>query len=80
MSGSGTAGIALASGWKAWHGRAMTDETPHKTRLGGGAPLALLTLAGTIVGGLLGQPSIGFLAGLGLGAVVAVALWLKGPR
>ncbi len=55
-------------------------KAPAKERLGGGAPLALLTIAGTVLGGLLGQASIGFLAGLGLGVAIAIWLWVKGPR
>jgi hypothetical protein len=58
----------------------LPEPAPKKERLGGGAPLALLTIAGTILGGLLGQASIGFLAGLGLGIVIAILLWVKGPR
>jgi hypothetical protein len=62
----------------------LPDPAPQKAsakeRLGGGAPLALLTIAGTVLGGLLGQASIGFLAGLGLGVVIAIWLWVKGPR
>lgn len=46
----------------------------------GGFLLALALIAGTIVGLVAGQPSIGFLAGLGIGSVVAVLLWLKGRR
>jgi uncharacterized membrane protein (UPF0136 family) len=48
--------------------------------LGSGAPLAFLIVAGAIVGGLMGQPTIGLLAGLALGVAIAVALWLRGPR
>ncbi len=47
--------------------------------MAGGAPLALLTVAGPIVAGVLGySPSIGFVVGLGLGIAVAVAIWLAG--
>jgi hypothetical protein len=72
-----------------WHpaagrgkGEAMTDPTPpdRRPRFGGGAPIALLTIAGTIIGGLLGQPSIGLLTGLGIGVLVAIAIWWTGPR
>ncbi len=40
--------------------------------MGPGAPIAFLIIAGVIIGGLLGQPSIGFLVGLGLGVAVAL--------
>jgi hypothetical protein len=88
----GAVAARLVSEWKAWHGDAMSDaphnlspepapkKAPAKERLGGGGPLALLTIVGTVIGGLLGQPSIGFLAGLGLGVIIAIWLWAKGPR
>lgn len=50
----------------------------NKNPKGGGAPIALLTIAGTITGGLLGQPSIGLLAGLGLGVIFALLIWWRG--
>lgn len=43
----------------------------------GGFILAVAILAGTIVGGLKGQPSIGLLVGLGLGVLVALAVWWR---
>lgn len=46
----------------------------------GGFLIAVAVMAGTIVGGLLGQPSIGLLAGLALGSAAAVALWLVDRR
>ncbi|HEX7871838.1 MAG TPA: hypothetical protein VF475_02940 [Sphingobium sp.] len=45
--------------------------------MGPGAPIALLIIAGVIVGGLLGQPSIGLLVGAALGAGVAFLAWRK---
>ena len=46
----------------------------------GGFIIAVAIVAGTIIGGLNGQPSIGLLAGLGLGVVAAVAVWLVDRR
>lgn len=46
----------------------------------GGVFMALGTLGGTVIGGLLGQPSIGFLAGLGGGLALHGALWLIDSR
>jgi hypothetical protein len=43
----------------------------------GGFIIAVAIMAGTIIGGLNGQPSIGLLAGLGLGVVAALAVWLR---
>lgn len=44
---------------------------------GMGALIALLIMAGAIIGGLMGQPSLGLLAGLALGVAAAVAMWLR---
>lgn len=48
--------------------------------MGGGAPLALITLAGVIIGGLMGQPSVGLLAGVAVGGLVALLIWRAGAR
>lgn len=48
-----------------------------KTSKGGGALLALSILAGAIVGTMFGQPSIGVLGGVALGATIAIAIWLR---
>ncbi|WP_311268265.1 hypothetical protein [Sphingobium sp. WCS2017Hpa-17] len=48
-----------------------------KEPTGAGAIIAFLILAGTIGGGLMGQPSIGLLAGTGAGIVIALLLWLR---
>ena len=41
-----------------------------------GIALAVLPLAGAIIGGLNGQPTIGLLAGFGAGAAIVLAVWL----
>jgi hypothetical protein len=48
-----------------------------KFPLAGGALLALAIVVGTVAGTLYRQPSIGFLAGTGIGVLllVLVALW-----
>lgn len=56
---------------------ASMKTNKEKTPTGAGAIIALLVLAGTIGGGLLGQPSIGLLAGLGTGIAIALLIWLK---
>jgi len=50
---------------------------PKATSSAGGVFIALFTLAGTIAGGFMGQPSIGLLAGLALGVAIAITIWLK---
>ncbi|WP_294389796.1 hypothetical protein [uncultured Sphingomonas sp.] len=44
--------------------------------MAGGAFLALAIIVGVVIGAALGQPSIGFLAGVGAGAAIALILWL----
>lgn len=51
------------------------SPSPSNPAVGGGAPIALAVLLGTIIGALLGQPTIGFLAGLAIGIAAAVAIW-----
>ncbi|MET0249704.1 MAG: hypothetical protein ABW164_08240 [Sphingobium sp.] len=48
-----------------------------KEPTGMGAPIALLIMAGAIIGGLMGQPSLGLLIGLALGVAAAIAMWLR---
>lgn len=60
-----------------------TDNRPEAPRRStgttsaGGVFIAILTIAGAIVGGLMGQPSIGMLAGFAAGCSIAVAIWWK---
>ena len=42
----------------------------------GGALLAVSILTGAIVGAYMRQPSIGFIAGLGVGLMLLIAVWL----
>lgn len=51
--------------------------SPQRPGSAGGFLVAVCLVIGTIVGLIVGQPSIGFLVGLGVGALAAVALWLK---
>lgn len=51
-----------------------------KSPTGAGAIIAALILTGAILGSYLGQPSIGVLGGAGLGALIALLLYLRERR
>lgn len=55
----------------------MTGPNHSKKSTAGGVFIAVLTIAGVFVGGFMGQPTIGLLAGLALGIAISVGLWLK---
>lgn len=48
--------------------------------LAGGFLLCIAVLTGAVTGVFLGQPSIGFLVGIGVGLTIAVAIWLLDRR
>lgn len=54
------------------------SDPDQRSNSAGGFLLAMSLMVGTIMGLLLGQPSVGFLAGLAIGSIGAVSLWLKG--
>ncbi|TKD51746.1 hypothetical protein [Sphingomonas baiyangensis] len=58
----------------------MQDAPPSRTPMAGGALLAVSMLVGTGIGVALRQPSLGFLAGLGVGIALSVAIWLLDRR
>jgi len=51
-------------------------NTPSRAPLAGGSLLALSLILGSLVGATRGQASLGFLAGLGVGLALLVAVWL----
>jgi hypothetical protein len=51
----------------------------HHTR-SGGSLLAVSLIAGALGGTIAGQPSIGFLVGLGVGLVMLTLIWLGERR
>lgn len=53
----------------------MSNTPPSPTA--GGAFIAILSLVGTFAGGFMGEPVIGLLAGLALGIVISIAIWLR---
>ena len=58
----------------------MASPPTNRAPKAGGFLLAMGIIAGVIVGGLLGQPSIGFLAGLGVGLALVALIWLADRR
>jgi hypothetical protein len=50
-------------------------NTPSRSPLGGGCLLSLCLIGGVILGVQKGQPSLGLLAGLGVGTFLAVLVW-----
>jgi hypothetical protein len=45
-----------------------------------GSMLAISIIAGAVAGTIVGQPSIGFLVGLGAGLLLAILFWLNDRR
>ena len=55
----------------------LPDGTSRKNGgMAGGSLLAFSILGGIVVGTLYGQPSIGFLGGLGVGILLYALVWL----
>jgi len=54
--------------------------TDGKAPRAGGALLALSLLAGALIGVFVGQPSVGFLAGAGIGLLLLTLVWLLDRR
>lgn len=55
----------------------MADPAPHKRPFAGGFLIVLGILVGVVAGLIAGQPTIGFLIGGGVGAALALALYLR---
>lgn len=54
----------------------MASRPPSRATLSGGFLLAVSLIAGTCIGAWKGQPSLGFVGGLGVGVVLLLAVWL----
>lgn len=55
----------------------MSEPAPlPPPRRAGGALLAASILGGVVIGSMMGQPSIGFLAGLGIGLAAIALIWV----
>jgi hypothetical protein len=46
----------------------------------GGIFIAIGAFAGVFIGRSLGQPTLGFIGGLALGGLIALAMWLSDRR
>jgi len=57
-----------------WQGRAMADTPAPRAA---GALLALSIVAGAVIGTLLGQSTIGILAGIAVGVAIQIVYWWK---
>lgn len=50
---------------------------PNRSPRAGGMPIALGTVVGTLIGMTLNQPTIGLLAGLATGSLIAIVIWQR---
>ena len=58
----------------------MATPPANRAPKAGGALLALGIIAGVMIGGLMGEPSIGFLAGFAAGLAMVALVWLIDRR
>jgi hypothetical protein len=54
----------------------MSGTENSRPRLAGGIFVALGLLVGAIVGIAMNQPSVGMIAGFGIGSAIALIIWL----
>lgn len=66
----------VASRAGTWQGGVMDRKPARTAPIAGGALLALAIIVGTVVGASKGQPSIGFLGGLGIGIALMLIVAL----
>ena len=58
----------------------MTDSRPRRSNFAGGSLLAFAIIAGAAIGVARGEPTIGALAGFGVGILLFLLVWLAGRR
>jgi hypothetical protein len=49
---------------------------PSRTPIAGGFMLAIAPIVGTVIGAAMGQASLGFVAGVGVGLAFVAGVWL----
>ena len=54
----------------------MDAKPPTRTPIAGGALLAVSLIVGTVIGVLKGQPSVGFIGGMGVGLALLITVAL----
>lgn len=74
------AALALENRMPNCHGAAMTPPPANRAPKAGGVLLALAIIVGVLGGGLLGEPSIGFLVGFAVGVLLVALVWLIDRR
>ncbi len=57
-----------------------TPPPPTRAPIGGGFLFVVALMLGLGFGAVRGEPTIGFLAGAGVGVVILIVLWLMGRR
>jgi hypothetical protein len=67
--------MPLSSRGGAWQRRIIMANRPSSRAAG--APLALTTIAGAVIGTVYRQPTIGVLAGFAVGLAIVLALWAR---
>ncbi|CAN5198258.1 hypothetical protein BH09PSE3_BH09PSE3_01410 [soil metagenome] len=55
-------------------------QPPAANTRSGGVFIAIGGLAGVFIGRSYGQPTLGFIGGLAIGALIALAMWLNDRR
>lgn len=58
----------------------MASRPPARSPIAGGILFAVGAIAGSVIGLFRGQPTIGFLTGIGIAAAISLLLWWRDQR